>query len=370
MNGIERTNQMTHEQEITLKNLLEDCGGIKRGTKLLLVNEPNSVAVCRTTVEKIADYAIGLGADVENVWIAPVDGPEDIPAFLIEKISASEVTIFNHGMGAMLRLRPGVGSRTTILNYITNEKLLSSDWGRVPYAAWEQINAQVGARLDSAKRWKISCPWGTHLEGTFPPVHQNNSPATSSGFSLLTFPVGTHRPMGAEQVNGKLAVKWLASSANHDVGAGLCLDAHVLAVINDSRIVSFDGPKLQACQAMAYLEKIGEKNSKDPFLINSWHAGTNPLTCVPWKATEHLNEWQLLSHNSPRLLHFHVVGEQAPGEISIPILDPVVTIDDATFWDKGKMTMLNMLPVQSWLGEKYRYATDHIATDSTIGVDS
>ncbi len=35
---------------------------------------------------------------------------------------------------------------------------------------------------------------------------------------------------------------------------------------------------------------------------------------------------------------WHAVGEQIPGELSVPIIDPVVTMDDKIMWEHGKFT--------------------------------
>jgi hypothetical protein len=334
------------ERDEGLENLLVNCAGISKGTHVLFVNEPDTITVDRATIDLIEGAARDLGADVHSMWIGPVPGPESIPENVIAAIRDAQVSIFNHSIGGMMRLRPMPGSGMGILNYATTPELLASPWARVPYGLWKQVAKAVADEFKQSLSWHITCPHGTDLRGTVPENERQPS-ATPSGFMLHTFPIGTHQPTSAETVDGTLAIRWLVSSANHDVGDGLRLKAPIVADISTGRITGFSGDQKDISDATRYLEEIGTRYDKDPYLINSWHGGTNPLAFTPAKDVTHLNWWQLLVHNNPRTLHFHAIGEDMPGELSLPILDPRVEIDGEVVWDRGRFTMLDRPAVQS-----------------------
>jgi len=199
-------------------NLLVNCAQVKPGADVLFVNESGRDAVSRQTVAFIEARARELGANVKSIWIGQVAGPESIPSDVIDAIQDADVTIFNHTLGAMLRIRPVPGSGLGILNYATTDDILNSDWVRVPYGLWQQIIKSVAGEFGHAREWRITCPNGTDIRGRVPEV-ERAAPATSTGFSLNTFPIGTHRPTSALTAEGKIAIRWLVSSQNHDVGA-------------------------------------------------------------------------------------------------------------------------------------------------------
>lgn len=124
---------------------------------------------------------------------------------------------------------------------------------------------------------------------------------------------------------------------NHQLG----LAEPVTGTVEEGRITGFEGTPAASRQARDFLAGIGERFGKDPFRLNSWHAGVNPQTRVAFAAAQSLEQWMLLAHASPRILHFHAVGETMPGEISIAVLDPTVTIDGRVWWEAGQFRLLD-----------------------------
>jgi hypothetical protein len=135
-------------------------------------------------------------------------------------------------------------------------------------------------------------------------------------------------------------LQWLVSSANHDIGDGLRLDQPIVAEVRGGRVVDFTGRSLDVTAAQRFLENAGRLTKKDPYILSSWHAGINPQAFTAWPDVSDLARWQTLAHNNPRTLHFHIVGETTPGEISLPLIDPIVTLDGDTVWDRGRFTLL------------------------------
>jgi len=360
----------THQDRraAAIDNLLVQAGRIGTGRKVLFVSEAGKHSVEPSVVAALEARARDLGAEVRSVWPPVFTGPEAIDAQLVSDITWADVTILNHSIGGMLRLRPIPGDGVGILNYATSEEILASPWAQVPYRLWEQVSRLIGIELAKARSWHITCANGTDLRGTVPEAERAQPPA-ATGFSLLTFPIGTHRPTSAARASGTLALRWLVSSANHDVGEGLRLDSIIHAEVSEGRIVGLDGQTSEVAKARSYLERIGAEQGEDPFVINSWHAGTNPLAFTPWQDRHDLNGWQTLSHNSPRLLHFHAVGHRVPGELSLPVLDPTVTVDGEVYWDRGRLTLLETPAVADALSG-YPAAREAFTLDGRIGVEA
>lgn len=76
---------------------------------------------------------------------------------------------------------------------------------------------------------------------------------------------------------------------------------------------------------------VETSTGKDPLIFNSWHAGVNPQAFTPWKQDSDYGIWLSLTHNNPRTLHFHAVGTEMPGELSLPIIDHTVEFDGVLF---------------------------------------
>jgi len=321
-------------------NLLINCAHIEQGSVVLFVNESGREAVSRDTVTFIENRARALGANVRSIWLGAVAGPESIPDPVIEAIKNADVSIFNHTLGAMLRIRPIPGGGTGVLNYATTDEILASDWVQVPYALWQQVVKSVAGEFGQAHKWRITCPNGTDIAGDVPEA-ERTAPAASTGFALHTFPIGTHRPTSALTANGKIAIRWLVSSQNHDVGEGLHLDRYVIGHVQDGRFSNFEGNSDDTGRVKRYLTEIGERYHQDPFVVNSWHGGINPQAFTPRRDVDDLAHWQTLVHNNPRSLHFHVIGDDVPGELSLPVIDHTVVVDDQVYWDKGRFSLLD-----------------------------
>jgi len=325
-------------RSIAIDNLLLRCAKIAPGQAVLFVNEIDSPNVDRRTVEAIEARARDLGATVTTIWAQLVPGPDDIPAQIVNAIAASDVTIISHNLGGLLRLRPIPGNGIAVHNYASRDEILDSAWTRVPYALWEVVGGVIADDFKQRRAWHITDERGTDIGGTVPA--NNLARAYANVFSTRTFPIGTHQPFLATTANGTLSIQWLVSSANHDIGDGIRLDHPVLADVRDGRVVEITGRAGDVSIAKAFLENAGRLTGQDPYRLSSWHAGINPQAFTAWSDVSHLARWQTLAHNNPRTLHFHIVGEHTPGEISLPLIDPVVTLDGETLWDRGRFTLL------------------------------
>lgn len=334
-------------------NLLRACAGITAGSKVLFINEA-AKGVDRSVVEYLEARARELGATVTSLWTGRAESPEAIPQDVMSAIDDSPCTIFNHQLGPLLRLRPARGDGVRVLNYATSWPLLESDFAHVPYGLWTAVMEGLVPEINRARRWRIQCPLGTDVSGTVP---ERAPGAAGGGFTLRTFPMDTHPPVPAGEMSGRIVLRWLVTSAMHDLGTeGISLDQPVTAVVTDGRIVDFVGGVGDTQAAESFLRSIGERYGKDPFRVNSWHAGVNPRTRISFRPEQSLEQWMLLAHGSPRILHFHVVGEKVPGEISATVVDATVTLDDRVAWDEGTLRLLEQ---DRYLDLAQRLGADH-----------
>jgi len=351
--------------EAGLRNLLADCAGIKDGQRVVLIHEEGNPAVEREVVEAIEQGARALGANVTSLGFGErLAGPEAIPPHIVEAMTQADVTVLSHYMGAMLRLRPPIGAGVHVLNYATNRNVLASRWATVPYGVWREAGDAVARELRGAGTWRVTCPLGTDLRGSVTPPPAS---ASSQPFTVLTFPIGTHNPIRSHGACGRLVIRWLASSANHDIGDGLVLRSPVTAEVRDDRIVNLEGDAGEIAKAESLLHGLGQKNGVDPMLINSWHAGINPQARPYCDPAQDLNHWQLMSHNNPRLMHFHAVGQAMPGEVSLPVVDPDIWLDDRLLWRRGEFLLLESSAIQD-IRRRYPGSEDAYRLNREVGV--
>ena len=334
---MEMTQAQRARWEAAADNLLVNCAGIRSGADVLFINE-NGKGVDRGVVEFLEARALHHGAKVRSLWPPRAEAPEAIPADVAKAIEDAEITIFNHQIGPLLRLRPIPGSGVRVLNYAATPAVMDSEFARVPHGLWIEAMERLVPRLQKGKAWRITCPLGTDVAGEFVPAPKTGNP---TGFSLRSFPMDTHSPVASPNARGKIAFRWFVTSGTHDLGTeGITLEAPVVAHVENGRIREFEGPGKAAQAARSFLSGIGERYGKEWSVLNSWHAGTNPQACVAFGAAQSLEQWMLLAHANPRILHFHVVGEKIPGEISATLVDATVESDGVKLWDAGRLAML------------------------------
>ncbi len=347
-----------------LRNLLTNCAGVQGSQNVVLIHEEGNSAVDGEVIAGIAQAARELGAKVTSLGFGErLAGPEAIPSHIVDAMARADVTILSHYMGAMLRLRPPIGAGVNVLNYATSKEVLASRWATVPYGLWLEVSDAVARELRGAKTWRVTCPLGTDLRGNVTPPPETSS---SQPFTVLTFPIGTHNPIRSNGASGRLVIRWLASSANHDIGDGLVLQRPVIADVLDDRLVNLEGDASDVDGVASLLQHLGHRNGVDPMLINSWHAGINPQARPAIGPGENLNHWQLMSHNNPRLMHFHAVGHVMPGEVSMPVLDADIWLDDRLLWSRGDFLLLKTPLIQDIL-RRYPGSEDAFELNCAIG---
>ena len=367
-----KANRGSHARSVTSEdiergadNLLQNCLGLEKGQELLIINE-YSPFVEREVCELYERKAKQLGAKIHVLWTDRVPGPEHLPSCVVKAFENAEKTLFNHQIGGMLRLLPIGGTGLKVFNFATTATILGSRFCTSPYGLWVEILKALQSKLNQVQTWQITTPHGTDLKAQTT-ERERNPKQTSEGFSLRTFPIGTHKPFSMEKAHGTLAIRWLSPSGVHQFEpAGIRLDDTVSAAIEAGRMTDFDGPKSEIHKLKNYLEMIGEKVQKDPYIVNSWHGGIHPLAYSPYTDTDSLEAWMFIAHNNPRIAHFHIVGDIMPGEMSAPVIDPTVIADGNVYWKNGELLFLST-PEMLALADKYN-DQDAFVLDNEIGV--
>jgi hypothetical protein len=349
-----------------IDNLLINCAEVKTGANVLFINEP-AMFIERPAIEAIEERTRQLDGRVTSLWTGRAAGPESIAEDIIRQIEAADITIFNHTMGAMLRLRPIPGNGIRVLNYATTRSLLESEYARASHKLWAEASMMAIKEINQVRRWHITCDLGTEVEGIVP----ESEAAGISGmnaFAIRTFPIGTHRPTSSMQARGRLAVRWFTSASLHDFGSqGIKLADPIMLEFADGKIRGFTGNQKLIDRTVDYLEEVGNKTRKEGLMINSWHAGINPQTYSPWTDDDSLEAWMNVAHNSPHILHFHAVGEAIPGELSVPIIDPTVSMDDKVMWKGGRFLPLERPEFVS-VAKRYENGERAFADNLQIGI--
>jgi hypothetical protein len=143
------------------------------------------------------------------------------------------------------------------------------------------------------------------------------------------------------KARGRIAVRWVMPSGVHTFDPpAFVFETPVFLNLENGKVTQIEGGA-DARRFEDHLRRVGEEIEKDGFIVNSWHAGINPLVDTPFPPSKGLWSWWLFAHNNPRFLHFHIVGEEVPGELALPILDPTVAFDGEKLWDNGQLVFLD-----------------------------
>lgn len=342
-----------------IDNLLSQCAEIRAGHRLLIVNEIGAVDL--EVAEGIAQKARYAGAVVTVLWEDRVTSAEHISSHVLQIISQSDVVIFNHTMGIMLRFDDKPGAIIRVANQALTSSVMSSLFAQASHKMWIEIAATLTTLMAAGKKWKIICPLGTDITGLIPE-------SVKSPVGLNVFPVGIHPLIHSVKVNGRIAIKWMTLGSVRDFGTeGVRLEAPVFADVVDGEIVSTVGEVSQVSALRQLLARVGEQMRQSPFTVNAWHAGIHPQAECLIRDIDGLTRWMDLAHNNPRMVHFHAVGTRN-GVASFPVIDPTISIDGTVFWDRGEPVFLRFPEIMA-IFEKWQAPENAMDICRQLGID-
>ena len=347
------------------RNLLRNCVGLDSGQDLLIVREPASCDYYdQRAPDAVEAEATAMGARVHSLRTPPVDGPDDVPAYLSAAMEQVGHTVFFSRIGDQMRFYPLPGPGSKTMCYSLDATLLAGEACRVPYQLALETLSHVQEKLDHTTHWRVTCPLGTDIAGVCDPVVQTAD--AKAGFTIRLFPLGPFRTFSCAGVNGQLVSRWFPGSATHRYEPyGLILDEPVALVVESGRIVDFVGPVSSVGTLREHYEHVAGCFDIDPFVVHSWHGGTNPKIFYPRTAESDVERWNGVVHSHPRYTHFHTCGAYNPGEIVVGLIDATIFINAEPYWHRGRLTLLEHDDARSLLS---RYPGNESAFEMNLEI--
>ncbi len=333
--------QATHQQTAGAQNLLRNCINVQSGQSVLLIAEPDASFYHYDAVEIVEHEARQLGAYVRVVKPALIKGPETFPDSLAGEVDKSDHTIFFSRIGDNIRFTKIRGRGTKTVCYALDAELLGSDFCTTPHNIMQEMLGSLLQDIDNANEWRITCPLGTDLKGTFQNQGSRRT-VNDNAFTLGTFPIVIFPPIPCDTMSGRAVIThWLSATSNrHYEPANLVLDHSVSVFVENGKIRDFEGDATTVANIRRHYDHIGSLFGIEPCNVHSWHAGVNPMTHYPHPAIENIERWGAVAFASPRYTHFHTCGDYPPGEIAWSMFDTTIYVDNKKYWKDGKFVYL------------------------------
>ena len=336
-----------------IDNLLTNCMDVQPGQDVMIIYDPQGY-FSRTLVDEISRRITSMRAQAHILESSRIDSGDQMPPFLLKAMETAHHTLFFHSLGSMLRFVPVGGNGTLTISFIVDDESMQSTFSTTHHGGMQGMTRLLHESLAQAKQWRIRCPLGTDLSSIA--EFEAGKPPTDNGdgFTLQTFPIGSHRPFLCRGMQGTLAITRLISSGVHaHKPVGITLDSPVLASIKDGVMTDFDGDAATVRRVRDHYDMVGDTYGydQDRHLISSWHAGTHPQGYCLYDDISDYERWLLIAHNNPRMAHFHSCGNFNPGEVTLPIIDPTIEFDDTAFWQDGKLAFLEREDVRSAISQ-------------------
>ncbi|MEM9603414.1 MAG: hypothetical protein AAGA11_11165 [Pseudomonadota bacterium] len=318
------------------RNLLMGCAGIDlmRGARVLVVREDPALGwydgYAADAVIAEAE-ALGLTVDCLHVGAPDTETLSSVDAH----VQAYDVTVFFARLGDLDRFAERPEHTVRVMAYTRDHAMLGSEFGTTPHAAMRELKLAIDRLMLAADDIHVQCGLGTDYRGRLDTVART----AHRDVSVRRFPLGVPQPTLAQHFSGRVAV------AHHLVSTGTRIDAWtvqrlpdtVVACIDEGRIQGFDGPASACEMAELHLRRVAELGGLDWQRVHSWHAGIHPGCGSAHARGMDPDRWANTVFCNPRLLHFHSVGESAPGEVSWAVTDPTISLDGRALWCEGRL---------------------------------
>jgi hypothetical protein len=320
---------MTDKLEAGIKNCVEDCGAVERGQRVYVVSEEG--AADKPVAAALAEKAKNCGAQVNVIWgpKIPKDRPDDIPADVLNAYATADVLFSHYPSLKREALHPHFPGekRTRVPNRARTVQLMATKWAAFPYSVQKAMAATIETLSAPGKSWRITSPNGTDVRGSFgsreSTVAQAYFVEEEGGRARRNFPGGVHSPAVAVATEGVIVADHIAAFGSMNETNPLTLE------LQDGRVVSVKGGDNEG-------RMLAALNKTDGY-IDSWHAGVNPMTVVPYARATNPVEWYSYSHCSPMIVHFHVGRSHAP--IDVACFQQSITIDRGEVYDGGRLML-------------------------------
>lgn len=334
-------------QEAGARNLLINCADAQAGDKVLLVGEMGENPYFEPKLcSVVAQVAETLGMKPEIILATPVADSDNFPDAVRTAMDRSDRTIFFSRLGDQVRFSLSNDNSKTVMTYTLGLDYLAAPFACVDFTVMKKVHDALLGLILGSKSYRITGDCGTDLVSE---IKSGREDAVAD-FALELFPVMIFPPVVCHQMNGKLSIKHFVTSTSTRAyeGSTLVLDEPIIATIEDSRMVAFDGPAHLVDQLKNQLMRAAELTGGDPYLVNSWHTGINPGTFYAQDPYDDLEKWGTVAYGSPRYTHFHAAGID-PGDAAFHAMDLTITFDEETIWDQGRFVFLDRPEIQAMM---------------------
>jgi hypothetical protein len=313
-------------------NLLINCAELKAGHKLLILCEPSewNFYDCSMSLD-VAARAQALGVECKVIRIpfnSVVTGPCDMVS---AEMAAADCTIFMARMGDQLRFHSALKQRKSVVCYAPDRPMMASGFGVLDYNAFVDLRDVLNDAVFAAEHVHVSCPAGTDFAGVV------GRQVAASDVRAKRFPMSIFAPVPAWGFSGRVAQRgFLVGTGSQYYEPYACgLDETLFVAFEANRIVDFSGSAEDVRRAREHYVFVADRYTIDWDFVHSWHAGMHPACGFGAPAQQNFERWSGAAFGNPRLLHLHTCGAYAPGEISLNVLDPTITLDGVAVWDNG-----------------------------------
>ncbi|MEM6986081.1 MAG: hypothetical protein AAF499_06040 [Pseudomonadota bacterium] len=318
------------------RNLLLGCAGIDlmRGARVLVVREDPALGWYdgHAADAVIAEgRALGLVVDCLNVGAPDTETLSSVDAH----VEAYDVAVFFARLGDLDRFALRPENTVRVMTYTRDHEMLGSEFGTTPHAAMLELKLKIDQIMLNADEIRVQCGFGTDYGGRL----DASCRVAHRDVSMRRFPLGVPQPTLAGGFSGRVAV------AHHLVSTGTRIDEWtvqrlpdcVFALIEQGQIQGFEGDAHACAMAEQHLQRVASMYNLDWRLVHSWHAGIHPGCGSAQARGMDPDRWANTVFCNPRLLHFHCVGEGAPGEVSWVVTDPTISVDGQDLWREGRL---------------------------------
>jgi len=358
----------TENFDAGVENLLFNCAQAKSGDRILLIGEQCESPYFEPGLcDGVARFAQKLGMQAEVIMAEPVSDASRFPKSVSDAMLNADSTIFFSRLGDQVRFLETPGNSKKIVCYTLTRRHMSSPFASASFATMKKIQDRLKSEITAAHRYHIENSDGTSLSSE---IYHGSDPAKSAvtEFAVELFPVMIFPPVNFQNLCGRLVLKdfLLSSSTRAYEDSALILKTPVIAIIEDSRIVEFEGDKNQIDRIRRQFERAASITGGDAYRINSWHTGINPYTFFDGNPYDDLECWGTVAYGSPRYTHIHAAGIN-PGDICIQLFDATIAFDDELFWDNGRFVYLDRPEVQVFMDSQLSNVLNS-ATLESIGI--
>lgn len=326
-----------HPDESALRagadNLINGCvGDVSGKTVLLICEDPTLGWYDDKAPAMVAEQLLEKGATVKTLTVGM---PQNDPVDEIQNamMSMDEVIFFSR-IGDQDRFDADNNLPHSTMSYARTASMLGGAYGRLNHRAMMMMKDAINEVMLNAVHIKVTCPQGTHFEGT-----PQNTKAEGSEVVVSRFPMGVPQPVLANGFEGEVKLFRYLTPTGSKVYTPefLELDEGVTVQFDGNCITGFTGSDDIVAKIDEHYNHVAEMFDLNAFNVDSWHAGIHPQMYYDDSMTNDPSRWSNTVFTSPRFLHFHTCGDTPPGEICWMVLDPTVIIDGVALWEDGRL---------------------------------